>query len=48
VHLFASLSDPGAEGTGIYWGKDPHTMFVNVQHSAAPDGDATWAITNRK
>ncbi len=48
VHLFASLSDPGAEGTGIYFGKDPHTMFVNVQHSAAPDGDATWAITNRK
>jgi len=47
VHLFASLSDPQAEGTGIYWGKDPHTMFVNVQHSAAPDGDATWAITNR-
>jgi hypothetical protein len=48
VHLFASLGDPGAEGTGIYFGKDPKTMFVNVQHSAAPDGDATWAITNRK
>jgi hypothetical protein len=48
VYLFASLSDPGAEGTGIYFGKDPHTLFVNVQHSAAPDGDATWAITNRK
>ncbi len=45
VSLFASLTDPGAEGTGIYFGKDPKTMFVNVQHSAAPDGDATWAIT---
>jgi hypothetical protein len=45
VWLFASLSDPEAEGTGIYFGKDPLTMFVNVQHSAAPDGDATWAIT---
>jgi secreted PhoX family phosphatase len=47
VHLFASLSDPSAEGTGIYFGKDPHTMFVNVQHSANPDGDGTWAITNK-
>jgi secreted PhoX family phosphatase len=48
VYLFASLTDPGAEGTGIYFGKDPHTLFVNIQHSAAPDGDGTWAITNRK
>ena len=23
VHLFASLKDPAAEGTGIYFGKDP-------------------------
>ena len=45
VWHFGSLSDPGAEGTGIYFGKDPHTMYVNVQHSAAADGDATWAIT---
>jgi len=45
VWLFASLSDPGAEGTGIYFGKDPKTLFVNVQHSAADDGDATWAIS---
>jgi hypothetical protein len=44
VWLFGSLSDPGAEGTGIYFGKDPNVLFVNVQHSAAPDGDATWAI----
>ena len=45
VWLFGSLSDPGAEGTGIYFGKDPKTLFVNIQHSAAEDGDATWAIT---
>lgn len=48
VWLFGSLSDPEAEGTGIYFGKDPHTLFVNVQHSAAPDGDATWAISRKK
>jgi len=47
VWLFASLTDPSAEGTGIYFGKDPKTMFVNVQHSAIDDGDATWAITRR-
>lgn len=45
VWLFGSLTDPSAEGTGIYFGKDPGTMFVNVQHSAAEDGDGTWAIT---
>lgn len=44
VSLFASLTDPGAEGTGIYFGKDPKVMFVNVQHSTIDDGDATWAI----
>lgn len=47
VQLFASLTDPGAEGTGISFGSDPRTLFVNVQHSAADDGDATWAITKR-
>lgn len=45
VSLFASLSDPGAEGSGVYFSKDPDTLYVNVMHSAAPDGDATWAIT---
>ena len=45
VWLFGSLSDPGAEGTGIYFGKDPTTLFVNIQHSAAKDGDGTWAIS---
>ncbi len=48
IEHFASLTDPEAEGTGIYFGKDPKTMFVNVQHSAAVDGDATWAITKDK
>src|SRR5690606_31095273 len=45
VTLFASLADPGAEGTGIYFSPiQPDVLYVNVQHSAADDGDATWAI----
>ncbi len=44
VNLFASLTDPKAEGTGIYVGKNPNVLFVNIQHSVADDGDATWAI----
>ena len=49
VELFASLSDPEAEGTGIYFSPfDPKTLYVNVQHSAQPDGDGTWAITREK
>ena len=47
VHLFASLKDNAAEGTGIYFGKDPHTLFVNVQHSATGN-DKTMAITHHK
>ena len=48
VRLFASLTDPGAEGTGIYFSpQDAKTLYVNVQHSAADDGDATWAITRK-
>lgn len=48
VRLFASLTDPKAEGTGIYISPtDPDTLYVNVQHSAARDGDATWAITRQ-
>jgi len=48
VDLFASLTDPGAEGTGIYFSSlDPKTLYVNVQHSAAEDGDATWAISKK-
>lgn len=46
VRLFASLTDPGAEGTGIYFSPTaPKTMYVNIQHSEADDGDGTWAIT---
>ncbi len=44
VYLFASLKDKPAEGTGIYFGKDPHTLFVNVQHSGTGN-DKTMAIT---
>jgi len=48
VEHFASLTDPSAEGTGIYFGKDPKVMFVNVQHSVDDDGDTTWAIAKSK
>lgn len=49
VKLFASLSDPGAEGSGIYFSPtDPHTLYVNIQHSAAADGDGTWAISKKR
>ena len=47
VHLFASLKDSGAEGTGIYFGKDSRTLFVNLQHAAKPLADGTWIITKR-
>ena len=47
VYLFASLKDVGAEGTGIYFGTDPQTLFVNVQHSETGN-DKTMAITKRK
>jgi secreted PhoX family phosphatase len=48
VSLFASLSDYGAEGTGIYFSPhDPKTLYVNIQHSKETDGDGTWAISNR-
>ncbi len=45
VKLFASLVDPGAEASGIYFGKDPHTLYVNIQHPDKPLADGTWAIT---
>jgi len=48
VKLFASLTDPGAEGTGIYFSPlDPKTLYVNIQHSEADDGDGTWEITRQ-
>jgi hypothetical protein len=46
VHLFASLKDKPAEGTGIYFGKDPQTLYVNVQHSGTGN-DKTMAITRK-
>ena len=46
VHLFASLKDQSAEGTGIYFGKDPYTLFVNIQHSGTGN-DKTMAITRK-
>ena len=47
VYLFASLKDAAAEGTGIYFGKDPHTLFVNIQHSGTGN-DKTMIITNKR
>lgn len=48
VELFASLTDPAAEGTGIYFSPtDSKTLYVNIQHSATDDGDGTWAITRK-
>jgi len=49
VKLFASLTDPSAEGTGIYFSPtDPRTLYVNIQHSSVDDGDGTWAITRNR
>ncbi len=45
VDLFASLVDPGAEGSGIYVGTDPRTLYVDVQHPDKPQADGTWRIT---
>lgn len=46
VSLFASLKDASAEGTGIYFGTDPHTLYINVQHSGTGN-DKTVAISKR-
>jgi hypothetical protein len=43
VSLFGSLSTPGAEASGIYFGKDPGTLYVNVQHSDDAN-DKTLAV----
>lgn len=45
VEQFASVVDPGAEISGIYFGKDPKTLFLNVQHPDKPLADGTWTIT---
>jgi uncharacterized protein len=47
VQLFASLVDPAAETTGIYFGKNPKEMFVNIQHPSKPLADGTWKISRR-
>lgn len=47
VRLFASLKDTAGEGSGIYFGKDPDTLFVNVQHSGTGN-DKTMAIRRRR
>ena len=39
------MKDPGAEGTGIYFGKNPRTLYVNVQHAAKTLADGTWTIS---
>lgn len=45
---FASLTDSDAEGTGIYFKPiDNDTRYLNVQRSAAEDGDVNWAITRK-
>lgn len=47
VSLFASLTDAAAEGTGLYFGPDGHTLYVNIQHSGTGN-DQTIAITDRR
>lgn len=47
VELFASLVDPGAEISGIYFGTDPRTLYFNVQHPAKAQADGTWAVSRR-
>ncbi|GAB3140733.1 alkaline phosphatase PhoX [Marisediminicola antarctica] len=47
VEQFASIKDTGAEISGIYFGKDPKTLFLNVQHPTKALADGTWAITRR-
>lgn len=45
VEQFASLIDTGAEISGIYFGKHPKTLFLNIQHPDKPLADGTWTIT---
>lgn len=46
VTLFASLKDKAGEASGIYFGPDPGTLFVNIQHSGTGN-DKTLAISRR-
>jgi secreted PhoX family phosphatase len=46
VVRFASLSDCGAEPTGIYFDRSGRTLYVNVQHASGPlANDLTMVIT---
>ena len=45
VELFASLTDEGAETTGIYFGKNPKELFATVQHPDKDLADGIWKIT---
>jgi uncharacterized protein len=47
VDLFASAKDTGAEISGIYFGKDPRSLFFNVQHPAKELADGTWKVSAR-
>ncbi|WP_353509115.1 alkaline phosphatase PhoX [Intrasporangium sp.] len=47
VEQFASLVDTGAEISGIYFGKDPKTLFLNIQHPDKALADGTWALRKR-
>ena len=48
VSHFASIKDTGAEISGIYFGKDRKTLFLNIQHPDKPLADGTWKITRNK
>lgn len=48
VNLFASLTDKGAETTGIYFGNDNKVMYVSVQHPDKPLADGIWAISKKR
>lgn len=45
VELFASLKDQDAETSGVYFGKDPNTVYLNVQHPGKDLADGTWSIS---
>lgn len=48
VELFATLTTPGAEGTGIYFPRTmPKTLLVNIQH-AADGNDMTMMISKNR
>ncbi len=47
VRLFASLKDRAGETSGIYFGPDPGTLFVNIQHSGTGN-DKTLAISRSR